>query len=172
MELFGWTFILFDYEADKKKQDRNRRENKKHNPVNNTDPTKQEDEVGASSTKQGGARGVRKAVPTFENASHGGMLGAAVFWLKMKDGDQFLTILLPDNNNAQAKEVPEPVTVPVPVRLPVTQRSSPQPQPTPVGTPGSTAPQKVGGFALLGAAINAAIISLSFDGTSRDRAPL
>ncbi|MET0466283.1 MAG: hypothetical protein ABW007_24200 [Chitinophagaceae bacterium] len=68
--------------------------------------------------------------------------------------------------------VPEPVNVPVPVRLPIAQRSTPQPQPTPVDAPGSTAPQRVGGFSLVGAAIKAAIIVLSFEATSRDRASL
>jgi hypothetical protein len=36
-------------------------------------------------------------VPTNQNASHGGQLGFWISTLKMKDGDKFVTVLIPDS---------------------------------------------------------------------------
>jgi RHS repeat-associated protein len=93
------TLILFDYEPDKTQQEKNRKENKRANPVNNKDGSKQEDEVAPASTKQGGARGVRMAVPQAENSSHGGQLGIMIKLLGMCEGDMFATILIPNSSN-------------------------------------------------------------------------
>jgi RHS repeat-associated protein len=153
--LFGLTFILFDYESDKKKQDQNRRENKKANPINNKDPKLQEDEVGAASTKQGGARGVRMAVPKEENAAHGGQMGAAIRWLKMKDGDKFLTILIPDKNSASKTE--ESVNVAGKPATANQASSVPEESRQPIN------PAPAFRFGLLGAAVQAAINSLTLD---------
>ncbi len=106
--LGGLIFLIFDYEPDKEKHITNRTENEKANRVNNKDATKQEDEVAPACTKQGGARGVRMAVPTKENAAHGGQLGAAVKYLKMKDGDKFLVMLIPQ----KVRPTSTPQTVP------------------------------------------------------------
>ena len=48
------------------------------------------------------------AVPEYENSSHGGQLGAAVRKYKMQDGDQFLTILIPDTKNPEQQPVKKP----------------------------------------------------------------
>ncbi len=108
MPIGGLIFLLFDYEPDKEKQKENRDANKAANPVNNKDATKQEDEVAPACTKQGGARGVRMAVPIKENAGHGGQLGAAVKYLKMKGGDKFLVMLIPQ----KVQPTTTPQTVP------------------------------------------------------------
>ena len=116
LTIFGLTFLVFNYEPDKDKQDQNRAENKKANPVNNKDPKKEEDEVAPAATKEGGARGVRMAVPKTQNRSHGGQVGAAIKWLRFKDGDKFLTILIPDNSqNSKPQTQAAPVESPTPV---------------------------------------------------------
>lgn len=116
INLRGFTYLLFNYEPNKVQQAKNRAANQKANPINNKDRTKQEDEVAPASTKEGGARGVRMAVPIEENAGHGGQMGAAIRWGKMKDGDQFLTMLIPDN-----KQTPEPETKTASVNEPAWQ---------------------------------------------------
>ena len=92
--------MKFDYDENQENHRVRRRENERANPINNKDKTKEEDEVAPASTFQGGARGVRMAVPKKENSSHGGQLGAAARIYKAMKTDeplQFLTILIPEN---------------------------------------------------------------------------
>jgi len=167
------TMIVFDYEPDKRQQEKNRRENKRANPVNNTDPSRQEDEVAPASTKQGGARGVRMAVPAEENASHGGQIGAAIKWLNMGEGDVFLTVLIPgSSNNGDGALVPTNVPNFSPARTSAKQSGTSR-------TPSQPSPANSNPVPLLslfrmtalGAAIQAAMNTIMIENMSHGQNP-
>ncbi|MCR5247501.1 MAG: hypothetical protein K6E14_06935, partial [Paludibacteraceae bacterium] len=60
------------------------------------------------------------SVPESENKSHGGALGAFIKQNKLKTGDQFLVVLVP-NSEKEKEPVPQPVPQPFPLSVPKPQ---------------------------------------------------
>jgi hypothetical protein len=104
--------IYLDYDPLKSNA-RARRSKALKGTKNPTPQTHDVDEFPYASTKQGGSNAATNLVPRRENRQHGGYLGWVVTFYKMKDGDVFDIVLIPD---ISPEPKPQPVFVPLPAR--------------------------------------------------------
>jgi len=109
--LLNWTILHFNYEPDRKVQNRQREETRANNGGlrgSRADKTAAH-EAAYAMTKQGGnnSRTVMELIPARENSSHGKRVQLAVAAAGLGNGDPFFVVLIP----RQPRQ--EPVTVPV-----------------------------------------------------------
>lgn len=101
--------IYLNYDPSKSNAQRRRAEAKSANGAQSIKP-EHLDEFPYASTKEGGANAAVNSVPASENMSHGGYLGSVVVGAKMKEGDVFDIVLIPDKKN-EPKVKPAPLPV-------------------------------------------------------------
>ena len=157
--------LLLTYDNNRKNARARRRAALKNHAA--ARPGNQLDEYPFASTMEGGAGAAVREVPESENMAHGGLIGATVVTNNMTTGDKFLVIPIPDapDGKGEKRPVASPSTSPEPdakspppvlIPIPVNERST-EAKPVMRRRPG-----------LLGAAIQAAIISLFSESMSRE----
>ena len=108
--IVNWTILLFNYEADPKKQAANRKatRDKMGGMSGSRASSLDAHEVAYASTKQGGnnSETIMRLIPAGENRSHGTLLKNAYQNVQAVDGDPVFIILIPDKKRQLPYVVP------------------------------------------------------------------